>query len=554
MKVHEALVDLLAAEGVDTIFTLASEEIIALLSHMTEKSDRQFRVVHCRHEQSAALMADGYARVSEGIGVCIVGRGPAIAQTGTALVAANRRRSNVLYIVPEPRRASMFDGKGFEQTSFLRDLVGEVHSARAVDSLLPTIAEAFRRIRAGNGPVAVQIPIDVLEGTFDEVDVNAWADRGPTAQEARTRPDPQAIQDAVNVYLDADATKPPIVLVGRGAAKAEAIDEVAAVAKRIGGYIVTTVQAIGALEDHPYHLGFVGDLGSTLANEYLQQTGFVLALGSSLTHHTVDKGHLLREDANIVHVDTEADHIGRFTTVDVGVVGDAKLAAAELVERLDRLDIDRHDEFWTERVRREIEGHETASDRTVPAVEGTVDPRDLLPALDRVLPEDRVVVSDVGHFCGFVFDRFPIRAGDRHVWAADFIALAQGLPMGLGAAMATEDRTCVVFAGDAGMMMSLPALETLFREQIPAIVIVMNDNALGAEYHIAKLRGLSGTIGDIPAPDFAELATEFGGNGYTIRSIDDLENLEEGISGPVVLDCKVNPKVTHRTMGNLEIE
>lgn len=554
MKAHRALVEFLAAEGVDTVFTLASEEIIGVLSDMIEGVAEPFRVVHCRHEQSAALMADGYARVSGEIGVCIVGRGPAIAQTGTALVTANRRASNVLYIVPEPRSTSMHDGKGFEQESFLRDLAGSVHSARSLETLLPTLAKAFREIRSGQGPIAVQVPIDVIEGSFTDVDIDEWVHRGPTDQQPRLRPDDASIEDAVDAYLDADATKAPIVLVGRGAIQPGALEEVTRVAKRMGAYIVTTVQAIGALEDHPYHLGFVGDLGSPLANEYLQETGFVLALGSSLTNHTVDRGHLLREDAKVVHVDTEADHIERFTTVDVGVVGDAKLAAATIADHLEELNIDRHEEFWSDRVREEIEDHRTASNRDVPEVAGTVDPRDLMPALDDVLPKDRVVVSDVGHFCGFVFDGFPIRATDRHVWAADFIALGQGIPMGLGAAFAREDRTCVIFAGDAGTMMSLPALETLFRENIPAIVVVMNDNALGAEYHVAKLRGHSESVGDIPAPHFAGLAEEFGGTGYTIRSLDDLDEFDSELTGPVVLDCKINTKVTHRTMGNLEIE
>lgn len=559
MKANEAIVDLLSEEGVDTVFTLASEEIIALLSEMEDDRGDEFRVIHCRHEQGAAIMADGYSRVGDGIGVCIVGRGPAIAQTGTALVAASNYGSDVVYLVPETRLTATHDGKGFLQETYLRTMVGEVESIRSPDVLRSSLSDVFARIRAGHGPIAVQIPIDVLDG--DVPDANGHAEsgqRGSWNQDARIHPDGAKVEAAVDAYFESDASKAPVILAGRGAVGSGAKETIERLAERMNAYLATSIQAMGYFADHPYYLGFAGDLGTNVANEYLSESGFVLALGASLNHHTVDSGHLLREEAKVVHVDVDPTHIDRFTDVDVGIVGDARTTAEAFLAALEDLEIDRSGEFWTDRVSERIAESSPVTDRTFEAVPGTVDPRELVRSLDEVLPEDRLVVSDVGHFGGWVFDGLTFGPTDRHVWAADFLALGQGLPLGVGAALGEGDRTCIVFSGDGGLMMILQELETAARNGVPMIVVVMNDDALGAEYHMGRVRGYSGSVGKIPAPDFAAVAADFGAAGHTVRSVADVEGLaaelNADLTGPVVVDCKVNPEAYHRSMGNLSIE
>ena len=559
MKAPEAIVELLARADVDTVFTLASEEIIPLLSEMEDERGDEFRVVHCRHEQGAAAMADGYARFAEGIGVCVVGRGPAIAQTGTSLVAASNYGSDVLYLVPETRRTTANDGKGFGQGTFLATMVGEVDSVRSAEVLLPRLGDAIRRIRAGEGPIAVQVPIDVLDADLPEgTVVPEVGGSGADEQDGRVEPDEAAIEAAVEAYYDADATAPPVILAGRGAVAADAKAAIERLAERTNAYLATTVQAMGYFADHPYSLGFSGDLGSPVANEYLGESGFVLALGCSLNHHTVDKGRILRDDAKVVHVDSEPAPIGRFTAVDVGVVGDAKRAAEAFDAKLEEHGIDRRGEFWTDRARERIAETTPVSDRTFEEVPGTADPRELVAALDDALPDDRLVVADVGHFVGWVFDGLTIDPADDLLWATDFLALGQALPLGTGAALAEEERTTVVFCGDAGLMMILQELETAARSGVPMIVVVMNDEALGAEYHMGKARGFSGSVGKIPAPEFGSLAAELGAEGHTVTSADEVEalagDLQADLDGPVVVECKVNPEAAHRSMGNISIE
>lgn len=558
MKGTEATVELFANEDVDTVFTLASEEIIELLSEMQENWADQFQIIECRHEQLAALMADGYSRRGE-IGVCIVGRGPAIAQTGSALKAADNHGSDVLYLVPETRRTAEHDGKWFQQESYLRIMAGRVKSIRSPDVLLSSLADAFRQIHAGKGPIAVQVPIDVLVGEVPEQSVPEDYDtRVVKKQDVRVQPDEAKIEEAIDAYLDADATEAPVILAGRGAVQADAKETIETLAEQMNAYLITSIQARGFFSDHPYYLGFSGDLGTQIANEYLNKTGFVLALGCSLNDHTVDKGHLLREDANVVHVDTNPTAIGEYTNVSVGVIGDVKVTTEAILDRLGNFGINRSGEFWTDQVRKRIAQSSSVSSQTSNDRPGRIDPRDLIQSLDELLPDNRVAVIDVGHFVGWVFDELSIDCPKKQIWAADFLTLGQALPIGIGTALAETKETCVVFCGDGGLMMNLQGLETAARYDVPLIVVVVNDDALGAEYHMGQKRGYTGSIGKVQSPDFSALAENFGAEGYTVRSIADVEDvvgeLTSDIGGPIVLDCKVDPEARHPTMGEMEID
>lgn len=284
---------------------------------------------------------------------------------------------------------------------------------------------------------------------------------------------------------------------------------------------------------------------------------FLFALGAILNRHTVNSGELVRADAKVVHVDTDPTQIGQYTQVDVGIVGDAKTTVEALEAELDENGIDRSGEFWTDLVRRRIEESSPLTDRAFDESPGTVDPRDLIVSLDANLPEQRLIVTDVGHFIGWVFDGLAYGPDDRQIWAVDFLALGMGLPVGIGAAVASVDRTCIVFSGDGGLMMSLQELETAVRNEVPMIVVVVNDQGLGAEYHMGRIRGYSGSVGRVPALDFAALAADLGAEGHTVRSVADVEDvaprLNGELTGPLVLDCRVNPNVVHRAMGEMEI-
>lgn len=552
MQTHEAISQFLHEEGVDTVFTLMSEEIIPLLSHVEEQGE--ISIVKARHEQGAAAMADGYARASDDIGVCIVGRGPAIAQTGTSLITARYNGSAVLYVVPETSLSATYDDKGFQQETFLETMVGDVVSVRSPETLASTFSEAFRRLRVGSGPIAVQIPEDLLHSELEAVEAYpgpALADHG--TQTARLHPDEETVREAVDLYLDSDATRPPLVLAGRGAAKADARAALEALAERTNAFLATTLQARGYFDGHPYSVGFVGDLGSPLANERLGESDFVFAVGCSLNPHTHDSENLFRDGAKVVHVDTDPESIGRYAAVDLAIYGDAKATATAFTEQLAAENIDRSGEFWTADARERIANSSALSDREFPETQGRMDPRDVVRTLDEILPQERLVVTDAGHFATWVLDGISPHHPDQFIWTLDFTAIGQGLSVGIGAALSAPGRNCTTFCGDAGFMMALQEVETAARHEVPITVVVMNDTTLGAEYHQARNAGYSGDAAVVDTPNIAELADDLGADGHLVRSTADIEAVRDRLdgaqSGPVVLDCRIDRDVRHRIYG-----
>lgn len=556
MKAHEAVIQLLDGEGIETIFALMSEDTMSTLSTLHEKWSGEIQVVHSRHEQGAVGMADGYARADDDIGVCIVGRGPAIAQTGTSLVTARKKGSNLLVLVPETPTSNVYDIKQFEQESFLESTIGTVRSARSPETLLPTIVEAFRSIRVGEGPIAVQVPWDVLDGELSNFDIDDMRDRSEVAttavaSDARLHPDDNAIEAAVDLYLDSDTTKIPTIVAGRGAIQADAKSAIESCVERINGVLATTLQARGYFDDHPFSLGFVGGFGSNIANEHLHESDFVLAVGCSLNPYTTDSGDLIEEGTKVVHVDTDANAIGRYESVHLGVQGDARLTIDALTTKLEELKIDRSGEFWTDQLRNRIADTPMLDEGDFPKQEGRIDPRDLVRGLDRILPDNRMVVSDGGHFSRWVLDGISTPEPSDLLWTLDFAAIGQGLSHGIGAALNSGDRNPVTVCGDAGFMMSIQEVETAVRHEVPMTIVVMNDSALGTEYHSLLTSDKFADVALLETPDVAGVARSLGANGYTVRSSDDLEAISDALGqrpdGPIVVDCKTNNTVRHRS-------
>lgn len=554
MEAAESICRYLDAQDVETVFSLMSDDIMAVTSRLKRDWADDIEVVENRHEQLATAMATAYAEHRDDIGVCILGRGPAIAQTGTALVTAKKQQSSLLVLTATSPTTAADDIKGFPQETYLETMAGSVESVQDPAALLPTLDDAFHRLRHGEGPVVIQVAKDVFDAEVASP-VEPLDDVGPGTSEpvpaTPTTPSDEAIEAVVDRYLDSGATRPPVILVGRGAVESRAREAIESLAERTSTVIVTTLRAQGYHADHPFAAGFAGTIGSNLANELLNEAAFVLAVGASLNDHTTDHGRLFAEDATIVHVDTDPASIQRHTAADLGVVGDATATVEAIEAALAEMGIDFEGKFWTTNLERRIADYSPFSEGNRRGGPECFDPRDLLEGLDLLLPDERTVVIDAGHFSYWVFDGITIPGPDSLVWPMAFASIGLGLPSGVGTAMAdTTERTTVTFCGDAGFMMSLQALDTAVRYDVPMVVVVMNDEALGAEYAQLTQQGGYADAGLVESPDIAALASGFGAEGHTVRTPADLDAIEGVLStpsdGPVVLDCYIDRSVIHR--------
>jgi thiamine pyrophosphate-dependent acetolactate synthase large subunit-like protein len=248
----------------------------------------------------------------------------------------------------------------------------------------------------------------------------------------------------------------------------------------------------------------------------------------------------------VVQVDLDGKTIGALHRVDAGVVGDAAATARAVSDELERRGIKREG-FRDEALAREIaRGRSRDEAYEDQGTDDHVDPRTLSIALDDLLPTERTVATDSGHFLGYPSMYLSVPDHRGFVFTNAFQSVGLGLASGIGAAVGRTDRLCVAAVGDGGALMSLGELETAARYHLPMLVVVYNDSAYGAEVHHFGPEGQPVDIARFPDTDFAALARAVGAEGVAVRKKGDLAPVEDWLErrdGPLVVDAKVNPDV-----------
>jgi thiamine pyrophosphate-dependent acetolactate synthase large subunit-like protein len=339
----------------------------------------------------------------------------------------------------------------------------------------------------------------------------------------------------------------PLIIAGRGASLAAARGPLEQIGDRLGALLATSAVANGLFAGSPWALGISGGFASPVAASLIAEADVVLAVGVALNMWTTRHGRLLRPDATVIQVDSEAVALGAHHRVDVGVVGDAGEAARALLEELDRRD--HRGAGWRsreleKRLRRGSWLQEAFEDQST--VE-RIDPRAVSVALDGVLPAERTVVIDSGHFMGWpaMYLRVPDPQG--FVFTQAFQAVGLGLASAIGAAVARPDRLTVAALGDGGALMGLSELETVCRLALRMLIVVYNDAAYGAEVHHFGPDGAKLDLVRFPDTDFAALARAAGLEAVTVRRLQDVSPVAEWLSRPgkraLLVDAKVVPTV-----------
>ena len=275
----------------------------------------------------------------------------------------------------------------------------------------------------------------------------------------------------------------------------------------------------------------------------IDQADCVLVFGAGLNLLTMSFGHSLPK-VPLIQVDAVRGNIGRWQSADVAVVGDARLAAEALLAALPA-GSNAEPPFRSEETLRFLGEFDIARDFQSAHTPRTVDPRALGVALDRLLPPNRNLVYDAGNFLGIV-PYLSVPGPGHFKLTSDFASIGLGFGTALGVAKARPDETTVLVIGDGGFLMTMGELETVVREDLPLIVVLMNDCAYGAELHFLKMRDLPVAKSVFPDVDYAPIAEAFGFQAATIRTLDDLAKVAHLLAkpdGPVFLDCKLNAAI-----------
>jgi thiamine pyrophosphate-dependent acetolactate synthase large subunit-like protein len=360
------------------------------------------------------------------------------------------------------------------------------------------------------------------------------------------RPSRAAVVEATDALARGER---PLIIAGRGAVVADAREPIERLAELLGALLATSANGHGLFAGNPWSLGISGGFASPAALDLIAEADVVLSVGAGLNMWTTRHGRLVSPAATVVQIDHEADALGAHHRVDVGLVGDAAATIDDIVAEIERRPADHRLPAWrSPEVAAKIRaGTWKATPFHDASTDTQIDPRALSAALDDLLPEERTVAVDSGHFMGYppMYLRVPDAQG--FVFTQAFQAIGLGLGSAIGAAVARPDRLTVAALGDGGAMMALPEFETVARLGLRMLIVVYNDAAYGAEVHHFGPMGHPVDLVQFPDVDVAALGRAAGLAGVTVRRRADLDVvtswLADGGRPALVLDAKVVPTV-----------
>lgn len=534
MKVYEAMADAFVAEGCSDVFGMMGDANMHWMNAMHRRGARLYEV---RHEGSGLGMADGWARGAGRPGVVTATSGPGTSQLATSMIAASRARTPLIAMCGEVARGDVAAVQYLDQRQFAAAIEAAYVQVATPAQAHDAVQRAFVWARTASRPVMLSAPMDVQTGEFD--DDEEYVPSTALLGDEPLVPDPQRIREAAELI---GASERVVIIVGRGAQAAGTGEAVLELQRRTGALLATTLQVKNWLRDRtPYYVGISGLYGTAVARDLLQDADCVIAVGASLNRYTTEAGYLYPE-ARYVQLDTaEQIVLGNGTRADCYVRGDAGLSLRALLEVVQpHTGVGYHEPEVADRIAAELEEPGDYEDEP-----GRVDPRQAIRIIDAELPTEIELVLGSGHqtdfgTMGFIRPRVTVSNYGM------FGAIGQAPLITMGWIVARGNRPAAVVEGDASFIMHLEEFETACRYGWPILVVVLNDEGLGAEYHKSAAHDLDPELSTIPSPALGAVAEALGGRGATVRSTDGLrEALREYVAqpGPTVIDVRITRRV-----------
>lgn len=489
-----------------------------------------------RHEAAAVAAADAYFRACGRLAVATATYGAGFTNLITPLAEGVRARIPIVVVVGSAPEAGMREWD-VDQTALASAVGATTITVDSVDPRSQT-ERAVALARSTRMPVVLAVPYDI--GRANVADPDAATMPRP-ADDAAGTPLPAAEIAAAAAALAGAAR--PLILAGRGAWLAQAGGVLGELADRLGALTATSALGAGLFGDSPWNLGIAGGFGSHESAALMREADVVLVVGARLNQFTMRFGSLIDASATVIQIDSDPE--SRHSVTDLLLVGDAVEVGRALCDRLAE---HRAAAPWRGVTGEVPHGLSSTIGEAAVLDDGRLDPRNLMQRLDRAVPIDRVVVQDGGHFIGWAPGYLRIPAPDRLIMVGTALqTIGLGFASAVGAAVAAPNSTIVLMTGDGGALMALSDLQSFIAATRRGVVIVVNDAGYGAEMHQYGSKGLSPTPMLIDDVDFAGVGAALGARGLTVRTLDDLEDLEQwladGSDGVWVVDCKVSQSI-----------
>jgi acetolactate synthase-1/2/3 large subunit len=517
MSGAKALIESLEKQNTEVVFGILGGAVLPIYDQFCKSKVRH---ILCRHEQGAAHAADGYARAKGKAGVCMATSGPGATNLVTGIANAYMDSSPIIALTGQVPSAGTNTSYVIGRDAFQEaDIIGITtpitkhnFQLRSAAEIPRTMKTAFYIATTGRpGPVLIDIPKNVQTEVTEMDFSNGVHIRGykPTAN-----PHPLQIRKAAELLAEAVR---PCILAGGGVIASNAAPELLQVAELLMAPVATSFMGKGSFpENHPLSLGSIGMHGNPAANKLLCEADVLLAVGTRFSDRATGKLSSFCSPTKKIHIDIDTAEIGKNIDVDVPIVADAKKALKELHECLAKQLKKKGNSPWTKRVKE-------AKERLSPPIKAgskDLNPKALLKELRKLLPEKAIATTEVGQnqmWAALYFDALKPRT---FISSGGLGTMGFGFPAAIGAKVACPDRPVVDIAGDGSFRMTEQELGTSVTEDIPVIVIVLNNSVLGmvAQWQRMFYKGRYSAVKLGSVPDFVKLAEAYGAQGLRALS------------------------------------
>ncbi len=539
MRVYEAIVKGLESVDVDVAFGGAGENAAGLM--LALEDSKQIRGIITRHEQAASFMACGYAMFTDKLGVCFATAGPGAFNLFSGLAMAMSDSYPVLAIsgyaaMEWQGRGSLNETSGLNRTPDSRKMFEATTKGSwlltDIDDTSDLLERAVNLAFEGRpGPVHIHVPENL---THKGQSVTNYHDVRLTVQPPQ--PDPARVEAIADTLADALRSRRKVVaLVGFGAIRSGAYDEVRALIERFQIPLLTTIDGKGIVpESHPLAIGLFCDSGHSSAWKAFREADVVLAIGNALNQHaTFNYREDLFEGKTLIHVNISDQEIDKAYKADHALVADAKPAVAAIHAALDGK--------VGEVPQSKLHGQDWEA-RRIPHLTGQIHPGQLARQIGRMLPPRAILLADAGAHLAWLSYYVELEDGQNFRKAGEFGPMAGHVNGALGVKLAHPDRTVVVGCGDGCYNLSGFELMTAVEHEIPVIWVIFNDG----EFKLIKVFQLatymdSGLV-EFQNPDYAAYARACGADGHTVKTLDEFEDAFRtslGTGRPTVIDAHI---------------
>jgi len=524
-----------APAQLEYIFGLPGGVIIPLFDTLFDESEIKF--ILTRHEQAAGHAADGYARATGKVGVCIVTSGPGATNLTTAIATAYMDSIPMVAITGQVK-THLIGSDAFQEadvTGITRPISKHNYLVKDIKELGRVVKEAFHIASTGRpGPVVIDLPVDVTTDTWD-------GDTPDTVNLPGYKPSFEGNIRQIKLAADAiNKSKRPVIYAGGGVISSNSSEQLIELAEKANLPVNTTLLALGVFpENSEKALGMLGMHGTVPANYAVHESDLLIAIGARFDDRITGKIDEFASKAQIIHIDIDPTSISKNIKVHIPVVGDAKNILTELIKHVSH--VERQE--WFEKIADWKKKYPSLYDNTSDVVK----PQYVVEQICEATKGEAIVTTEVGQNQMWAAQYYTYTNPRSFLSSGGLGTMGFGFPAAIGAQLGCPDKTVVAIAGDGSFQMNIQELSTAVKYNLPVKVAILNNGYLGMVRQWQELfydKRYAHTLLD-GNPDFVQVAKAYGADGFLVTDKKDVRPIIEkaiSINGPVVIDFRVDPE------------